>query len=91
MNKQELVRQIAADAEVTQRQATVMLDSMINIIINAVAQGDKIQLSGFGSFEGRKREARTARNPQTQELIEVPATTVPVFRAGREFKEAVRD
>lgn len=90
MNKQELIKHIAADAEITQRQAAVALDSLINIIMSAVAEGDKVQLLGFGTFEKKERAARVGRNPQTQEPLEIPATTVPVFKAGQEFKEIVQ-
>lgn len=89
MNKQELIKKIAADAEVTQRQATIVLESTLNTIMDAVAAGDKVQLLGFGAFEPKHRAARTGRNPSTQEVLEIPATTVPVFKAGVEFKEAV--
>ena len=89
MNKQELVKKIAFDAEVTQRQASVMMDSLINAVMDAVARGERVQLSGFGTFEARERAARTGRNPATGEVIEIPAATVPVFKAGVEFKEKV--
>lgn len=89
MNKQELVKKIARDAEVTQRQASVMLESTINAIVDTVAAGDKVQLLGFGTFESRVRAARTGHTPVTNEPIEIPASTVPVFKAGVEFKEAV--
>ena len=89
MNKQELVKQIARDAEVTQRQAALMVDSAINVIMDAVAAGDKVQLLGFGTFESKYREARTGHAPVTNEPLDIPAATVPVFKAGVEFKEAV--
>ncbi len=89
MNKQQLIKKIARDAEVTQRQASVMLESTLNIIIETVASGEKIQLLGFGTFESKYRESRMGRIPSSQEPIEIPAATVPVFKAGVEFKEAV--
>ncbi len=89
MNKQQLIKKIAADAEVTQRQASVMLESTLNAIIETVAAGEKIQLLGFGTFESKHRAARTGRIPSTQEKIEIPEATIPVFKAGVEFKEAV--
>lgn len=91
MNKQELVKKIAFDAEVTQRQASVMIDSLINTVMQAVAQGDKVQLVGFGTFESRQRAAKTGHHPITGETLEIPATTVPVFKPGVEFKEMVAD
>ena len=89
INKQDLIRTIARDAEVTQRQAAVMVESTINAIIDAVTAGDKVQLLGFGTFEARFRQARTGHLPVTNEPLEIPASTVPVFKAGVEFREAV--
>jgi len=89
MNKQDLVKKIARDAEVTQRQASVMVDSMINIVMEAVAKGEKVQLLGFGTFEAKHRAARVGRNPATGEAVEIPETVVPVFKPGQEFKEMV--
>ena len=89
MNKQELVKKIAHDAEVTQRQASVMVDSMINIVMNAVAKGEKVQLLGFGTFESKQRAPRTGRNPTTGETVEIPATVIPCFKPGQEFKDMV--
>lgn len=89
MNKQELVKRVAHDAEVTQRQASVMIDSMINIIMDEVAKGEKIQLLGFGTFESKHRAPRIGRNPTTGEAVEIPETVVPFFRPGQEFKDMV--
>ena len=89
MNKQELIKKIAADSEVTQRQAAIVLENTLNAIITAVAAGEKVQLLGFGTFEPKKRAARIGRNPATQEILEIPASTIPAFKAGVEFKEAV--
>lgn len=89
MNKQELIKKIAENAEVTQRQASVMLDSTLDIIMAAVAAGDRVQLVGFGTFESRTRAARTGRNPATGAPMEIPEATVPVFKAGCDFKDAV--
>ena len=89
MNKQELVRKIAADAEVTQWTASLVIDSAMEIIMNTVASGEKVQLSGFGSFEKKLRNARTTTHPATGEKIEIPETTVPFFNPGVIFKEKV--
>lgn len=89
MNKQELVKKIALDAEVTQRQASLMVDSMINIVMDAVAKGEKVQLLGFGTFESKKRAPRVGRNPGTGEAVEIPETVVPYFKPGQEFKDKV--
>lgn len=89
MNKQDLIRRISDDSELSRRDASVLLDSMLEAIMSAVAAGERVQLVGFGTFEARERQARVARNPQTGETVEVPAATVPVFRPGVLFKERV--
>jgi len=89
MNKQELIAQIADKAEISKSQAAAALDAALESIVGAVADGDKVQLIGFGSFEPKKREARTGRNPRTNEAVEIPASVVPVFKPGKAFKEQV--
>ena len=89
MNKSELAKAIAAKADLTQKQASVVLDSMIDIIQDTVASGDKLALIGFGTFEARKIAAKKARNPRTGETVAVPAKTVPAFKPGKSFKEKV--
>ena len=89
MNKQDLVRIVANDAELSQRDASVLLDSALEAIMNAVAAGEKVQLMGFGSFEAKERAARVGRNPHTGETVEIPATTTPFFTPGTIFKEKV--
>jgi DNA-binding protein HU-beta len=89
MNKQELVEQVSKALELSKREATEALDTVIESIKRAVAKGEKVSLPGFGSFEKRHRGARTARNPQTGAAIKVAATSVPAFKAGKEFKEQV--
>ena len=91
MNKQELIHKIATDAELTQKQASAALDSVLDTIVSTVASGDKVQLVGFGTFEAKKRGARIGRNPQTKETVEIPASVVPAFKAGKAFKEAVQE
>ena len=89
MNKEELVQEISKKANVTQKEATEVLSSLIDTIQKTVAKGKKVTLVGFGTFESRKRAARTGRNPQTGKEISIPAKTVPVFSAGKKFKEVV--
>jgi len=89
MNKQDLIRIIASNSELSQRDASVLLDSTLDAIMSAVAAGDKVQLVGFGTFEAKERSARIGRNPQTGEEIEISAATVPAFRPGVLFKERV--
>ncbi len=90
MNKQELVKKIAEASATTQKQAAAVLDSAFAEIMAAVAAGDKVQIIGFGIFEAKSRKARLGHNPQTNESIKIPATTVPSFKAGKEFKDVVK-
>jgi DNA-binding protein HU-beta len=89
MNKGELVDAIAAKADVTKKEADAILTAILDTILETVAQGDKVTLVGFGTFEARERQAREGRNPSTGEPIQIPATRVPVFSAGKGFKEKV--
>lgn len=90
MNKAELIEAVAAKTSTTKKQANAMLDAILGTIVDAVADGDKITLVGFGSFESRDRVARDGRNPKTGETMKIPATVVPAFSAGKEFREAVK-
>jgi DNA-binding protein HU-beta len=89
MNKQDLVANLSATLDLSKREAGEAVDTILDSIKRAVAKGEKVGIPGFGTFEARKRKARTARNPQTGAEIKVAATTVPAFKAGKEFKEAV--
>lgn len=90
MNKTELVNTVATQAELTQADAKKAVDALIETISNTLAKEEKIQLVGFGTFEVRERAARTGRNPQTGEEIQIAASKVPAFKAGKELKEAVK-
>lgn len=89
MNKGELVDKIAEKSGVTKKQADVILSSALESIVDAVSEGQKVTLVGFGTFEPRDRKAREGRNPKTGEALTIPATTVPAFSAGKLFKEKV--
>jgi DNA-binding protein HU-beta len=89
MNKGELVDQVAHKATVTKKQADAVITATFETIMEAVSQGDKVTLVGFGSFESRDRKAREGRNPKTGDKMEIPATKVPAFSAGKLFKEKV--
>ena len=89
MNKEELVQEISKKANVTQKEASEVLVSLIDTIQKTVAKGKKVTLVGFGTFEPRKRAARTGRNPQTGKELKIPAKTVPAFTAGKKFKTEV--
>jgi DNA-binding protein HU-beta len=89
MNKEELVQEIAKKAKVTQKDAAEVLNGLVETVQKTVAKGEKVTLVGFGTFESRKRAARTGRNPQTGKEIKIAAKTVPAFSAGKKFKELV--
>ena len=89
MNKGELVETVAEAASLSRADAQRAVDAAFDAIRDAVAKGDRVQLSGFGTFEARARSERTGRNPQTGEAITIPASTAPAFKPGKEFKEAV--
>ena len=86
MNKEELVQEISKKAKVTQKEAAEVLGSLVETIQKTVSKGEKVTLVGFGTFEARKRAARTGRNPQTGKEIKIAAKTVPAFSAGKNFK-----
>ncbi|MFJ9389368.1 HU family DNA-binding protein [Nocardioides sp. NPDC101246] len=89
MNRTDLVSEIAKQAEITQTQASGALGAAIEAISAAVADGDKVTLPGFGTFESRERAARTGRNPQTGKELNIPASRGPAFKPGSAFKERV--
>ena len=90
MNKSELVEAVASSTGESKATAEKAVNATLEAIVGAVAGGDKVQLTGFGTFEPRDRAARTARNPQTGAEIQVAATTVPAFKAGKSFKDSVK-
>ena len=90
MNKEELVQEVAKKANVTQKEAAEVITAWIDTIQKTVAKGKKVTLVGFGTFEARKRAARTGRNPQTGKELKIAAKTVPAFSAGKNFKELVK-
>ena len=90
MNKTELVAAIAAKAEISKKDADKALAAFTETVIAELAKGEKIQLVGFGTFEARERAARNGINPLTKKTIEIAATTVPAFKAGQAFKDAVK-
>ena len=89
MNKAELVKAMADETGLSQKDTEKVLNSFVNQVSNALEQKDKVQLVGFGTFETRKRAERTGRNPQTNEEIKIKASTVPAFKAGKALKEKV--
>jgi len=90
MNKAELVASMAEKANMTKKDAETALNAFIEAVSEALAKGDKVQLVGFGTFEVRDRKAREGRNPRNpEEVINIPASKAPVFKAGKGLKEAV--
>lgn len=89
MNKGELVDLVADKAGISKKQADSVISATVEAIMETVANGDKVTLVGFGSFEPRHRKAREGRNPKTNEKMQIPETTVPAFSAGKQFKEMV--
>jgi len=89
MNKAELVDAIAQAASVTKKEADTVVNATVEAIMEALVAGDKVTLVGFGTFEVRERAAREGRNPSTGKPIQIPATKVPAFSAGKLFKEKV--
>ena len=89
MNKKELITAAAAKAGTTQKDAESVINAALEAIATALANGERVQISGFGSFEVKTREARVGRNPKTKEAINIPASKVPAFKAGKALKDAV--
>lgn len=90
MNKAQLVEQIAKSTSLTKTDVEAVLNSSLEVIKKAVKKGDDVTLVGFGTFTKSKRQSRVGRHPQTGKEIKIPAMTVPKFRAGADFKKAVR-
>lgn len=90
MNKTELTRVVAEKAELTQKDAAAATQAVLDTITTALASEEKVQILGFGTFEVRERSARTGRNPQTGEEMQIAASKVPAFKAGKELKDAVK-
>ncbi|WP_419153708.1 HU family DNA-binding protein [Weissella viridescens] len=88
--RKELVAMIAAKTGNTKKDSEVVLTAVLDFIKETLAQGESLQLTGFGTFLMRDRGARTARNLHTGELLDIPATTVPAFKPGKDLKDAVK-
>ncbi len=89
MNKTELINAVAERSGVTKKDTEKVISATIDAITAALAEGDKVQLTGFGSFEVKERAARMGRNPRTGEMSEIAATRVPGFKAGKALKDSV--
>ena len=89
MNKKELIAAAAAKAGTTQKDAEAVINAALETLTAALVAGDRVQVSGFGIFEVKTREARVGRNPKTKEAINIPASKVPAFKASKTLKDAV--
>ena len=89
MNKTELIAAVAAKTGMSKKDAEKAVAATVDAITESLVKGDKVQVSGFGVFEIKEREARVGRNPHTKESVEIPATTVPVFKASKVLKDTV--
>ncbi len=89
MNKTELIAKVAEKSDLTKKDAEKAVTAILDSIVEAVVAGEKVQLVGFGTFEQRQRNERVGLNPRTKTEITIPASKVPAFKAGRNFKEAV--
>lgn len=90
MNKNQLIDNISEKTGMTKKDVETVVNGMLDEVTDALSSKDKVQFVGFGTFETRERSSRTGRNPQTGETIEIPASTVPAFRAGNKLKDAVK-
>ena len=89
MNKTELIAIAAENAGLTKKDTERILNAALEAISQALVRGEKVQLSGFGTFETKDREARIGRNPHTKEAVEIPATRVPAFKASKTLKDTI--
>jgi len=88
MNKSELIRVVANKAGITLKDANVVFDSVIDAITEALNNGEKIQISGFGTFELKSKDAREGFNPKTGEKISIAASKTPIFKFGKAYKDS---
>lgn len=89
VNKADLITSMAEKSKMSKKDTDAALKAFIESVEEALEKGEKVQLVGFGTFETRERAARVGRNPRTKEEIKIPASKVPVFKAGKEFKDKV--
>ena len=89
MNKAELIAAVAEKTGLSKKDTEAVVSASLEVITESLAQGEKVQLVGFGSFETKARAARIGRNPRTKEEIKIPASKLPVFKAGKALKDIV--
>lgn len=91
MNKKELASIVAEKVAIEVSDTNKVIESTFGVIKETLGKGEKVEISGFGSFEAKLREARTGRNPQTGEVIQIPASVAPSFKAGKAFKDYLKE
>jgi len=91
MNKSELIAAVSQSAGLTKKDTERAINAALDVITASLRSGEKVQLSGFGTFEVKDREARIGRNPHTKEAVEIPATCVPVFKASKALRDNVAE
>ena len=91
MTKADIVEKAASSADISKRKGEVIVNTVLGCIIDALSEGERVDLRGFGSFRVSARDDRTGRNPRTGEPIDIPAKKVPLFRAGKEFRRKVNN
>ena len=89
MNKTELIAAVAEKTGMTKKDAERVINATVETITETLVKGERVQISGFGNFEVKAREARVGRNPRTKETIQIPATRLPAFKAAKALKDAV--
>lgn len=89
-NKADLIDGVAAKSGLTKKDATAAVEGLFEVVTDFLAEGERVQVIGFGTFEVRDRAARKGRNPQTGEEIQIAATKVPAFKAGKGLKDSVK-
>ena len=89
MNKAEVINAAAEKAGMSKKDTEAAVSAAVDVITEALSKGEKVQLVGFGSFEVKSRAARIGRNPRTKEQIAIPASKIPVFKAGKALKDTV--
>ena len=90
MNKTELIAAVAEKAAISKKDAEKAVSAVVDVVVDAVKAGDKVQVVAFGTFEARERAARVGINPQTKAQIQIAASKVPAFKAGKAFKDALK-
>ena len=89
MNKTELIAAVAERSGITKKDAEQVISAAFDLIISQLQKGEKVQISGFGTFETKEREARVGRNPHTKEVIQIPASKAPAFKASKALKDMI--